>query len=307
MSPFDPLIRLWPAAVRPQGWRPPADPEQALRLAAILGIDAGELESIRLGPRHHYRPFAIARPDGRERRVLAPSPDLKRLQRALLMNELARLPIHPCATAYFPGASTVRNASAHARSRLIATVDLRDFFGSTRAWRVRKCFAELGWRDRALQVMMRLCVFRDGLPQGAPTSPCLSNLVNRRLDERLQSLARRSRGIYTRYGDDLTFSWSEERLPIGFTDAVEEVLGSFGYEVQPLKGWRVSAIGDRPVVTGLVLAGDGRLRIPMAVRLRILRWLWRSWWPAGQEASARLRGYRGYLKAVESPCPRARP
>ena len=68
--------------------------------------------SIRLGPRFHYRPFTIAKPDGRERRLLAPSPALKRLQRALLDNYLARLPVHPCATAFCPGASTVLNAPA---------------------------------------------------------------------------------------------------------------------------------------------------------------------------------------------------
>ena len=89
------------------------------------------------------------------------------------------------------------NARPHARSRLIATVDLRDFFESTRAARVRRCFVEQGWRDESLQALMRLCVFRDGLPQGAPTSPCLSNLVNVRLDERLHGLARRARAIYT--------------------------------------------------------------------------------------------------------------
>src|SRR5262249_24989209 len=151
------------------------------------------------------------------------------------------------------------NARAHAQSRLIATVDLRDFFESTRAARVRRCFIEQGWRNESLQVLMRLCVFRDGLPQGAPTSPCLSNLANVRLDERLQLLARWSGAIYTRYGDDLTFSWTSDRIPRGFTVAVEDALGAAGYEIQPRKGWRVSSIRDRPVVTGWVLAGDGRL------------------------------------------------
>jgi hypothetical protein len=258
----------------------------------------GELDSIRIGSRFHYRPFTINKPDGRERRLLAPSPPLKRLQRTLLDNYLARLPIHHCATAFYPGASTVHNARPHARSRLIATVDLRDFFESTRAARVRRAFVEQGWRDEALHALMRLCVFHDGLPQGAPTSPCLSNLANVRLDERLLSLARRSGARYSRYGDDLTFSWQSGRLPGGFTRAVEEVLESAGYEVQPRKGWRVSPIGERPLVTGLVLLGDGRLRVPWALRLRMYRLLWRSWWSAGEEDAARLRGYRGYVRMV---------
>jgi hypothetical protein len=298
MNPLDPLIRLVPDGLRPLLTPPQAPSGQARHLAAILGVDAGELEAIRLGPRFHYRPFAIAKLDGRERRLLAPSPALKRLQRALLDNYLAGLSIHRCATAFYPGASTVLNAAPHARRRLIATVDLRDFFEATRAARVRGCFVDQGWRDESLRALMRLCVFRDGLPQGAPTSPCLSNLANVRLDERLESLARRARAIYTRYGDDLTFSWTSDRMPSGFTRAVEDALGSAGYEIQPLKGWRVTPIRDRPVITGLVLAGDGRLRVPWALRLRMGLLRWQSWWPTGEDASARLRGYQGYAHMV---------
>jgi RNA-directed DNA polymerase len=298
MNPLEPLIRLVPAGLRSSLTPPRGPSEQARRLAEILGVDAGELDAIRMGPRFHYRPFAVAKPDGRERRLLAPSPALKRLQRALLVNYLAGLPIHPCATAFYPGASTVLNVAPHARSRLIATVDLRDFFESTRAARVRRSFVEQGWRDESLQALMRLCVFRDGLPQGAPTSPCLSNLANVRLDERLQSLARRARAIYTRYGDDLTFSWASDRMPSGFPRAVEDALESAGYEIQPRKGWRVSPIRERPVVTGLVLAGDGRLRVPLALRLRMGFLRWRSWWPGGEDMSARLRGYQGYVHMV---------
>src|SRR4051794_36533104 len=128
MNPLGPLLRLVPAAVRPLVTPTLAPSGRARLLAEILGVDAGGLDSIRLGPRLHYRPFTITKPDGRERRLLAPSPALKRLQRALLDHYLARLPVHPCATAYFPGASTVLNARTHARSVLIATADLRDFF-----------------------------------------------------------------------------------------------------------------------------------------------------------------------------------
>src|SRR5262249_38679319 len=161
----------------------------------ILGVGVDELPSLRLGPRLHYRPFVIAKPDGRDRRLLAPSPALKQLQRRLLDHYLAELPDHPCATAFGPGSSIVRNARPHAYSELVATVDVRDFFESTRAGRVRSFFAGQGWRGEELRTLMRLCVYRDGLPQGAPTSPCLSNLVNVALDERLAPRCRRAGGV----------------------------------------------------------------------------------------------------------------
>jgi hypothetical protein len=298
MNPLEPLTRLLPVSLRLLS-RPGADPESAQRLATILGIDVGQLASIRMGPCFHYRPFSIAKPDGRQRRLLAPSPVLKRLQRRLLDHYLATIPVHPCATAFQRGSSTVHNARTHSRRQLIATVDLRDFFESTCAARVRAFFARQGWHGEALQTLMRLCVYRNGLPQGAPTSPSLSNLVNVALDRRLAHLAQQAGALYTRYGDDLTFSWNADRMPAGFLLAVEDALHGAGYEIQRRKGWQVASIRDRPCVTGLVLTGGGRLRIPWAMRWRIWCVRWQAWWSGDADVQARLSGYRGYERMVK--------
>jgi hypothetical protein len=299
MNPLESLTRLLPPGLRNLGWRT-ASPEQSRHLAEILQLDPGELGSIRIGPRYHYRPFTIAKPDGRDRRLLAPSPALKRLQQNLLHRYLADLAVHECATAFRPGLSVVDNARPHARQQLIATVDVRDFFESTRAARVRAFFARQGWTGFELETLMRLCVFRNGLPQGAPTSPCLSNLVNFRLDERLARLAGQSGAAYTRYADDLTFSWSTDCLPGGFRDAVEDALHRGGYEVQPCKGWRISGIGERPCVTGMVLRGQGRLGISWKLRWQIWKLRWKSWWSADEQTLARLNGCLGYRRMVTS-------
>jgi RNA-directed DNA polymerase len=299
MNTFEPLTRLLPAGLRLLMTPPRARSEQAQRLAGILQVHVSELASMRMGARYHYRPFTVAKPDGRERRLLAPSPALKTLQRRLLDNYLAQIPVHACATAFRAGSSIVHNARAHARQKLIATVDVRDFFESTHAARVRAFFVKQGWRDEELQTLMRLCVFRNCLPQGAPTSPCLSNLVNVPLDERLGRLAQRSGAIYTRYGDDLTFSWSGDHMPSGFPQAVEDGLHAAGYAIQPRKGWRVSPIGDRPCVTGLVLTGAGRVSIPWALRWRMWGLRCKAWWSADEAVLARLRGYKGYARMVK--------
>src|SRR5262249_38020199 len=177
MNAMEPLSRLIPASLRSL-LSPPSHSGQAQRLAEILGVNAGELASIRMGPRYHYRPFTITKPDGRERRILAPSPALKTVQRQLLVRFLQRLPVHACASAFRSGWSIRDNARRSAGQTLIATVDLRDFFESTRGGRVRAFFVKQGFHQDALDVLMRLCVYRNGLPQGAPTSPSLSNLVN---------------------------------------------------------------------------------------------------------------------------------
>lgn len=290
---------LLPGPLRPFLVPGPAPSGQSRRLAEILGVGPGELGAIRLGRRYYYRPRTVAKPGGGERRLLVPSPALKQLQRRLLDGYLARLPVDPAATAFRPGGSAARHARAHALGRVVATVDLRDFFESTRAGRVRAFFRAQGWRDEALGTLMRLCVCRDGLPQGAPTSPCLSNLVNARLDERLRRLARRSGAAYTRYGDDLAFSWADGRPPGHFTRAAEDLIRAEGYEVQPRKGWQVRPARARPVVTGLVLAGDGRVRLPWPRRLRLHLLAWRAWWSGDPADAARLRGHRAHARTVD--------
>jgi hypothetical protein len=252
-----------------------------------------------MGRRYHYRPLTRPKPDGRERRILAPSPALAGLQRRFLDAYLVDQEVHPSATAFRRGGSTLAHALPHARNRLIATVDLRDFFESTRGGRVARWFSEQHWGRETTRILMRLCVFRDGLPQGAPTSPCLSNLVNRRLDERLVVLARRSGGVYTRYSDDLAFSWPDERLPGGFTASVEDVLGGAGYEIQPLKGWRVGATRDGFDLVGLTLAGDGRLRAPRSLRWRARRLRWRAALLGDPATKARAEGLAAYLRWID--------
>src|SRR5208283_206590 len=109
MNSLEPLTRLLPAGLRQVLSRQTTPSEQAQRLAGILNVPAGELASIRMGARYHYRPFTIAKPDGRERRLLAPSLALKTLQRRLLGNYLAGIAAHASATAFRGGSSIVRN------------------------------------------------------------------------------------------------------------------------------------------------------------------------------------------------------
>src|SRR5262249_8833483 len=104
---------------------------------------------------------------------------------------------------------------------------------------------------------------------------------------------------YTRYGDDLTFSWNAEHMPAAFPLAVEDALHGAGYEIQRRKGWQVSPIRDRPRVTGLVLTGKGRVRIPWALRWRIWCVRWQAWWSGDADVRARLSGYRGFERMVK--------
>src|SRR5438067_1149166 len=137
-----------------------------------------------------YDEFTIPKRSGGQRRIFAPSPALKKVQRRIIRRVLARLKSHPAARGFERGQSIVTNALPHIGRAVVLRLDLKDYFESTKARRVRDFFLRIGWGQEAADVLQKLCTHRGGLPPGAPTSPRLSNLVNYRMDRRLTALAK---------------------------------------------------------------------------------------------------------------------
>ncbi len=173
------------------------------------------------GPGAPYVEFTIAKASGEPRRITAPRPRLKKLQRRILDELLDKCATHEAAHGFVRGRSVVTNAQPHAAAALVIKLDLRDFFPTIHFRRVAGLFQHYGYAQEVAAALASLCTHRpqlgDGrtlwpgvLPQGAPTSPALANLLCRRLDSRLCGLARRAGATYTRYADDLTFSFAKE-------------------------------------------------------------------------------------------------
>src|SRR5262249_4908244 len=156
-------------------------------------------------------------------------------QHEVLARHLAAEP-HPAAVAYRKGKSTADHVWAHAGAAVLVTADVCDFFPSTRADRVEDWWHGRVDADRA-RLLTLLTTDRGSRPRGAPTSPARSTLVNHELDERLTLRAAAAGARYTRYCDDLAFSWVHEPgPPSDFADAVRATLHEFGYALHPEKG-----------------------------------------------------------------------
>lgn len=266
-----------------------------------LGISREVLEVLMsdgpLPPRFRYRHFTIPKKDGSPREIVEPGIDLKEVQRRLLRYYLNKAKSHPAALGYRSGKSVADHAWAHAGAAILITADIQDFFPSTRQERVLAWWeGQFSYRavSRA-KLMTRLTTYQGGLPQGAPTSPALSNLVNVQLDTRLFTHTRQSGGTYTRYVDDLVFSWPEGHgPPPDFEYSVRAMLREAGYSLNPRKGWRVYGRGDEPIITGLILTRRGTVDIPPHMKRR-MRQLARSRDPG---AKAQLEGYKAYRNMV---------
>ena len=179
--------------------------------------------------RTHYVYFEVPKKSGGMRLLAAPHDDLKAAQHWVLENILSKLPVTDSAHGFHPGRSTVTNAQQHVGRDVVVNCDLSDFFPSITFPRVRGVFEAVGYSPAAATVLALLCtesprarVVNDGvthwvavsqraLPQGAPTSPALSNQVARKLDQRLRGVCNKLGWAYTRYADDLTFSAGPDR------------------------------------------------------------------------------------------------
>ncbi len=253
-------------------------------LCAALGLDdPAALQRWRrpgTGPGAPYLRFTVPKRTGGTRAITAPIAALKRVQRAIYTKLLAPLAPHPAAHGFVPGRSVATNAAVHVGAARLLKVDLADFFPTVHYRRVEGFFVSLGAAPAVAQTLAGLTTFRprmaDGyvvtpgeMPQGAPTSPALANLVCRRLDARLTGLAARLGARYTRYADDLTFSWPPGApLPaMGRTTWwIDQICQQEGFAVNPHKT-RVVRRSGRMMVTGVVV--NDTASVPRATRRRL--------------------------------------
>jgi retron-type reverse transcriptase len=293
-------------------------------LAAALGISVPKLRWLAFhneaATRIHYVQFTVPKKSGGTRTLSAPLRGLAEVQEWIFREVLARLPVEPPAHGFVPGRSILTNALPHCRKRLVVNMDLEGFFPSIGFRRVRSVFGRLGYSPSVATILALLCtecprrsVVYDGqtyhvatgprgLPQGACTSPALSNQVARRLDRRLGGLAAKLGLAYTRYADDLSFSGDETfEARVGYLMArVRHIAGAEGFTVNEAKT-RVLRQGTAQTVTGLVVNDRPGVRRSEVRRLRAILHRARSEGLAAQNREGRpdfLAWLRGKIAFV---------
>lgn len=219
-------------------------------------------------PLARYKAFTIPKKKGGVRTLYAPTGALKTIQRCLnvVFQVMAESYVHHAATGFVPGKSIVDNARPHVGKPFIYNLDLIDFFPSIGFGRVKACltlapFNLTGGREPLAFLMANLCCEpsindpkHSFLPQGAPTSPVLTNVVCKQLDRRLAGLAKRFRLTYTRYADDLTFSSYRNVYNSNgeFCRELNRIITEQGFIINPTKT-RLQQSGYRQEVTGLIV------------------------------------------------------
>jgi RNA-directed DNA polymerase len=288
-------------------------------VARLVGIDEDQLAPLMrpgVGPGSGYVEFEIPKAKGGTRRIAAPRAPLRKVQRAILDQILARVPMHDACHGFVAGRSTVTNAAPHQRAAIVVKLDLKDFFPTVHYRRVLGLFQSLGYSARVAGTLAGLTTYRPRLdagtvvwpgrlPQGAPTSPALANLACRRLDRRLARLAATYGATYTRYADDLTFSFpAVPDVRIGrFLWWVDGICQREGFLERPDKR-RILRAKHQQRVTGIVV--NAGVHVPRADRKRFRAILHNckkhgvaSQAKGRDDFEAYLAGYAAYVQMVE--------
>ncbi|MDP6634482.1 MAG: reverse transcriptase domain-containing protein [Phycisphaerae bacterium] len=220
-----------------------------------------------------YQEFTIPKRNGDRRTILAPGAKLKDMQERILHRLLGGLKSHPAATGFERGKSIVTNALPHVGARVVVRMDIKDFFPSTAAFRVGAYFRGIGWEEEAVELLVRLTAWEGGLPQGAPTSPRLSNLLNYMMDARLDGLAGYLGGAYTRYADDITFSFPTNDLGVEKVAIIStgQIVDEYGYRLHRRRKLSIRREHQQQLVTGLVVNEKPSLPRKMRRKLRAIR------------------------------------
>lgn len=246
-------------------------------LANDMNITVGQLRflafSRKVSKVSHYKRFSIPKKSGGTRIISAPMQKLKNLQHWILENILNKVEIENEAHGFVTGKSIKTNAIQHINPEVVINIDLKDFFPSISYKRVKGIFASLGYSQQISTILALICTEPEieeieldnekyyvqkserFLPQGAPTSPALTNILCRSLDTCLKYLADENGFTYTRYADDLTFSCKDQESSknIGkVISKVSKIVENAGLKVNNKKT-HIARKNSKQEVTGIVV------------------------------------------------------
>lgn len=243
------------------------DTEALKWCATFLHIGEKELSSFLYNPSEWYNLFWLAKRGGGYRMIAAPKKELKAVHRTIYEKILINREIHPSATGFRRKMSIVENVRPHLGHAQVLKVDIHDFFGSIRKHTVRRAFKQMGYEPGIAKVLAALCCKSGRLPQGAPTSPALSNIIVAGMDEQLAAISRSAGLTYTRYADDLTFSGNLSSHH-AFLAEVEKIVTEHKF-VLNRKKTRFLDMPHRKIITGVSVSSGTKLTIPKVFRREI--------------------------------------
>lgn len=227
-------------------------------LAALVGQKTNDIAAQAASPKTFYRSFTIPKRSGGRRELSSPVPSLMATQRWINENILKNIAAHDAAHGFVEKRSVVTNANMHVGAECALRLDLKDFFPSIPLRRGIAIFMRCGYTPAVSYLLASICFLDGRLPQGAPTSPAISNIVAKRMDARIHGLSQQRGLHYTRYADDICISGKKIGNDILF--ASRSIIKSEGFSLNDDKT-RFMNRNSKMIIAGVSIS-RGRLTLP---------------------------------------------
>lgn len=263
------------------------------RLSAILGYQFASLEGVAQKAGSYYKPCEILIKQ-KNRRIDKPISELKVIQKLILRKILYSIPLPPTMFGGVPGCSTKQNAEYHIGQPKVVTLDLRDFFPKTNDKKVFAIYKKYKCSDEIASLLTKLTTFQYRLPQGAPTSSMLANLVLLPLHNEIQTITTKLGLKFTIYVDDITISGVNAENAISI---VIDLIHKHGYGVKRPKIYCMPA-NKQQIVTGLIV--NRKVAVPKNKRQEIIREILklRDMSEVSNQSIQALLGSISYIKSI---------
>lgn len=237
-------------------------------VAKLINIELRAITYVlyKKGVEESYKSFEIPKKAGGTRVIDSPNKQLKRIQRQLGKKiydihksyiDQKRI-VSNISHGFETGKGIITNARIHKNKKYLLNIDIANFFSSINFGRVQGYFnksQEFMFSKEVSTIISQLVCYEKKLPQGAPTSPIISNLIFNIVDLRILSLAKKYKLSYTRYADDMSFSTNNRAFQTDYIEFIQELkslLKSSGFDINESKT-RLEYYSSRQEVTGLTV------------------------------------------------------
>lgn len=283
-------------AIRSKG---EADSINFTSLGLMLGISPKLIQQIALYPDRHYRSFQLKKASGGMRNIESPRVFLKVIQRFFLDYTLSDLPVNDNVYSFRKNYSIADNAERHVGKQFVANIDIKNFFGSITSKKILSLLIKHGVEQRSAVLISALVTKEGILPQGAATSPLLSNSLLLEFDSRMSRLAENACANYSRYADDVTFSGNDRDVIANLIKTAEiELLRDYGLQLNKDKT-RIATQRSQQKVTGLVVNEKVWPSRKFRRQIRAAFNNARKQEAVDKKRLEKLAGYLGYLRSFD--------
>lgn len=236
-------------------------------IAELFGIDVNEFYLLARDSDKFYCTYKIPKRSGGYRKISSPSLKLMAVQRAIL-NYILKPKFTPltCCIGFVSHKNILDNVLPHLKRDFIFKTDIKDFFPSINFKIVQQLFVKLGYSSEVSNILAKLCCKNFCLPQGAPTSPIISNMILHKFDEEVMDLCAKKELIYTRYADDITIS-STKQIDKILEKEISDILASYNMKLN-YKKTHFYGINKKKIITGISISSG----IPMLPRKTKRAW-----------------------------------